>query len=164
MTYEVNGEQYVAALSGYGGAFFLYIGAVLPPAGEIPNGRVLVYKLGGKEKAPPIDLKPIPIPEPPTLKADAKTVEAGNVQFHGHGCFVCHGFGGVSRSAVPDLRRSPILADKDGWLEVVNGGRLENGMPDFSKAVTAEQAEQMRAYIAARAATGYAEQQAGKPN
>ena len=164
MTYEVNGEQYVAALSGYGGAFFLYIGAVLPPAGEIPNGRVLVYKLGGKETAPAIDLKPIPIPEPPAIKADAKTVDAGNAQFHAHGCFICHGFGGVSRSAVPDLRRSPILADKDAWLEVVHGGRLENGMPNFSKAVTAEQAEQMRAYIAARAATGYAEQQAAKPN
>ena len=160
ITYEAGGEQYVAALSGFGGAFFLGYGIVTPPVGEIPNGRVLVYKVGGKGSVPKIDFAPLPVPEPPKQTASKSDIAAGSDAFHNRSCMICHGFGAVSRSAVPDLRRSPAIHDKDEFLAIVRGARIDNGMPDFSAAVGAQEAERIRAYLISRAAAAYAEQHA----
>ncbi len=68
MTYEVNGEQYVAIEVGYGGAFALAAGPLALDAHVKGNSpRVLAFKLGGKSKLPaaeePAPRKLAPPPE-----------------------------------------------------------------------------------------------------
>ena len=53
-TYEIDGEQYVALMVGYGGAGALSAPALLPERPRLP-GRLMVFKLGGTAKAPPYE-------------------------------------------------------------------------------------------------------------
>ncbi len=47
-TYEVNGEQYIAVMAGWGGAFPLIEGKEAARSGNLRNvSRVLVFKVGG---------------------------------------------------------------------------------------------------------------------
>jgi quinohemoprotein ethanol dehydrogenase len=54
VTYEVEGEQYVTVMAGFGNAFPLVLGAMAQErAKTIPEARILTYKLGGKQVLPP---------------------------------------------------------------------------------------------------------------
>ncbi len=49
MTYEIDGEQYVATLAGWGGSYAILGGGLSTISGVQRNiSRLLVYKLGGK--------------------------------------------------------------------------------------------------------------------
>jgi PQQ-dependent dehydrogenase (methanol/ethanol family) len=143
-TYEIDGEQYVALMVGYGGAAPLAAGAFLPDRPRLP-GRLLVFKLGGKATAPaydipaklPIDLAGV------TSKGDAK---AGFAAFM-ENCQVCHG-ANASGAYLPDLRRSPTIKDEAAFNAVVVDGALaQNGMASFAKYVSPKQVEDVRAYL-----------------
>lgn len=154
VTYEVDGEQYVTVLGGFGSAFYLMAGALLPEPGALVNGRVYTFKLGGTATVTPIDLTPAPVPAPPMLAASQEELMDGALVF-GRFCAVCHGFGAISGGVLPDLRRSPSLQTADAWNDVVVGGsRTSLGMPIFDK-MTPEAAELVRAYVARQASILY---------
>ncbi|MEJ2603161.1 MAG: PQQ-dependent dehydrogenase, methanol/ethanol family [Gammaproteobacteria bacterium] len=70
ISYEVDGDQYVAVLAGWGGSLALHGGAANDPAVGGATGRLLVYRLGAAGQPPP-GPAPLPaIPEPPELTAD----------------------------------------------------------------------------------------------
>lgn len=163
ISYEVNGEQYVAGLSGYGSLYFMILGVVAPEDPKIANGRVLAYKLGGKASLPEVAFEPIEMAAPPAMTVAAVTIERGAKLFGDNWCIACHGVGAVSRSAVPDLRRSPVLQDAKLWKEALMGGRIENGMPSFANHLDDSESEALRAYVVSRAAAAYAEQERTKP-
>src|SRR5581483_2463089 len=112
ITYEANGEQYVAVEIGWGGAFGLAAGQLAHDAqvneGNIP--RVLAFKLNGTDTLPPppaaSDLKLTP----PSDKASAKVVADGKLRYHTY-CSVCHGDSAFSGGVLPDLRYSAALSD-----------------------------------------------------
>ena len=54
-TYEIDGEQYVAVMVGYGGGAPTSASAVLRDRPRLP-GRLMVFKLGGKAVAKPYDI------------------------------------------------------------------------------------------------------------
>jgi hypothetical protein len=68
----------------------------------------------------------------------------------------------VGNGAIPDLRRSPVIHDQGAFRAVLTGGRAELGMPDFTKWIKPDEAEAIRAYLAARAATLYASEHHAK--
>lgn len=144
MTYEIGGEQYVAVLAGYGGAAPLAASVFLSERPRLP-GRILVFKLGGAAKADAYD-----IPAPPPLNTAAlkssANARAGFTLFNDN-CMVCHGPGATGQY-LPDLRRSPLLADAAGWKGVVIDGELAaNGMAGFAKHLQPADAEAIRAYV-----------------
>ena len=112
MTYTVKGEQYVAVLVGGGGAFSLSPGIVSFKSGKFHNiCRLLVFKLGGTAKLPPKpDWGELPL-NPPPLAAAPAVVDHG-FKVYSRFCGFCHGDQGVSGGITPDLRHSPLLADK----------------------------------------------------
>ena len=70
----------------------------------------------------------------------------------------------LSANVTPDLRRSGILPDKDGWRAVVLDGILaERGMVSFRASLSPADAESIRLYVQAeaRAAAGRAKAGAG---
>jgi quinohemoprotein ethanol dehydrogenase len=159
ISYEVDGEQYVAVLAGYGTVYFLNAGFAAPTEGNALNSRVHVFRLGGTATLPPLNLERLPMPVPPVVNVSAQTVAAGQGLYNVH-CAVCHGAGAVTGGVLPDVRRSTVLADQDQWRAVINGAREPLGMPSFSRWISGQEAEAIRAYVAAEAQALYAEEQA----
>jgi quinohemoprotein ethanol dehydrogenase len=148
ISYEIDGVQYVAVLSGYGGGFGLGEGAPNPT--PRPNGRVLVFKPGGTAKLPVAKLSTAPL-NPPAESFSTAQVDSGRVLYTQH-CYRCHGAGAQSAGVLPDLRRSAALSNRSLWHAILIDGVLEPaGMASFGKWLTADQAEAIRAYVALKA-------------
>jgi alcohol dehydrogenase (cytochrome c)/quinohemoprotein ethanol dehydrogenase len=162
MTYEVDGQQYIAVLGGWGGAYPLLEGRQSSQSGNIRNvSRLLVYGLHG-----PIALPPV-APKPPALvpllqdTASAATLAAGE-QAYDRFCSVCHGQSAVGGGVIPDLRKSPYLP-VEAWYGITLHGSLSfNGMADFSAVLDREQSTAIRAYVIHRATADAADLAAGQ--
>ena len=152
MTYELDGEQYVAVLAGWGGAFPISAGYLSTDSGVVPNiSRLLVFKLNGNAELPPApDLNDLPI-DPPPSRAAPEVIALGKQKF-GRYCAVCHGDAAVGGTVIPDLRRSATLNSADTWLAIVHDGLLgSNGMVSFAESLSKEEMEAVRQYVIARA-------------
>ena len=153
ITYSINGEQYVAVLAGWGGAYALAVdGDMIARKAPVKNiSRLLVFKLGGTAALPPEpQLVELPL-DPPASKASAEVIALGANKY-GRYCSVCHAPGAVGSTVLPDLRRSGTLGDPKSWAAVVHDGILkENGMAGFAGSLSKQEAEAIRAYVIHRA-------------
>ncbi len=161
-TFEVDGEQYVAVLTGGGGAYSLNTGIVALKSGKPrPIGRLLVFRLGGAARLPPVAQTPRPVLSPPPPTGTPAQIDAG-FRTYSHYCAVCHGDTAVSGGVTPDLRYSPLLAS-DGFFDVVIGGALKDqGMISFAPVLTREDAASVRDYLIQRAHETQAAQARGQ--
>jgi quinohemoprotein ethanol dehydrogenase len=153
VTYRIAGQQYVAVMSGWGGAFALVGGDAARAAGvEARDGRLVVFALGATGELPVRRPRPEPaaLAEIPST-ATAEQVRAGFLAFSQH-CAVCHGIGAVGGGVLPDLRLSePGVFD--GWSQIVlEGEHQDRGMPEFTQFLDAEQLELVKAYVLSRRA------------
>jgi quinohemoprotein ethanol dehydrogenase len=148
VSYEIAGLQYVAVVAGYGGGFGL--GAATKQPTPRPNGRLLVFRLGGEATLPEMQSTLAPL-HPPSERFSDDQVNAGRLLYT-ENCFRCHGAGAQSAGVVPDLRRSGALANKAAWDAIVNDGALESkGMVGFKPWLTPAEIEDIRAFIALKA-------------
>jgi quinohemoprotein ethanol dehydrogenase len=144
VTYMIDGEQYIAAASGAGGAGIM-VG--FGPTHVRQVGRMVVFKLNGGGKFP-ADPQIAPPPASPTQTWPAPVVAQGK-DTYAKFCGRCHGLNMMAANIVPDLRRSAALADKDAWNAIVIGGALEKqGMISWAKFISPADAEAVRAYVA----------------
>jgi len=155
VSYELAGEQYVAVVAGFRQTGDYYA----------PNySRVLVYKLGAAGKLP----DPVPFPDPvlnPPAAFGGQEVVSHGEQLYGRFCSTCHGADGLSRGMFPDLRYSPALATQAAFAQVViDGVRSQNGMVSFSRAMTPQDVEAVRAYVVSRAVEAKAAAAAQAPS
>jgi quinohemoprotein ethanol dehydrogenase len=152
ITYEVNGEQYIAVMAGYGGAGGLTGGDPRTMAsGKYANsGYVMAFKLGGKAEMPRIAEKNATIPEPPAIEATAAQVENGKYKYMST-CMMCHGGLVISGGVLPDLRMLP--AEKHAiFKEIVRDGVIHGaGMPRMGDLVNEQDVHDIHAYIIERA-------------
>lgn len=149
VTYSVAGEQYIAVMTGAGGSADLMVpgfGTTLMQS----TGKLIAFKLDGAATLPPDP--PVALPAwPVTVTASEQTVHEGSALF-ARFCVRCHGIGTESRNVVPDLRRVPPLGDAVTWKSIVIDGALEDaGMIGWKRFLSAEDAEKIRAYVAAQA-------------
>lgn len=156
MTYSIDGEQYVAVLAGWGGAWAITAGVLSDMSGPVRNiSRLLVFKLGGKAKLPAMPATDeLPL-DPPALTAAANVVATGAVQY-GRYCTVCHGDAAIQASGrggiIPDLRYSGTLASAENWQTIVHDGALkDNGMVSFASVMTKPEIDSVRHYVISRA-------------
>lgn len=153
VTYTVEGEQYVAVLAGWGGAYALSVdGSLIENLAPVRNvSRLLVFKLGG-EGALPEEGEMVKTPlDPPPSRASAEVIAAGSEQYARY-CAVCHAPAAVGSTVLPDLRRAGSLGNRDAWLSVVNDGLLKDrGMASFATSLSKEQMEAIRQYVIFRA-------------
>jgi len=135
ITYSVDGRQYLAILTGWGGAGTSMAGTITAQHGwayRVHPRRLLVFSLDGGATLPPA-----PPPQQAQaivkddFKVDALLAEQGSHLFLKN-CVTCHGGGAVSGGYAPDLRASPLPLFLDGFREVtVQGVRGKAGMPAF---------------------------------
>ena len=169
ITYTVGGEQYVAVLAGWGGAYAITADGGLiadqgPDKRPVRNiSRLLVFKLGAKGALPPMpELADIPL-DPPPSRASAQDIAAGG-EHYGRYCAVCHAPGAVGSTVLPDLRRSGTLSNPQAWLAVVHEGILkDNGMASFAASLSKEEMQQIRQFVIFRANQDKAMEDAGAP-
>jgi quinohemoprotein ethanol dehydrogenase len=152
VTYEVDGEQYVAVMAGYGGAGGVSLGdpRTMASAKYMNDGYVMAFKLGGKAAMPRVAEKNASIPEPPAIDATAAQIENGKYQYMAS-CMVCHGALVVSGGVLPDLRMLP--AEKHAiFKEIVHDGIIHSaGMPQMGDLVNEQDVHDIHAYIIHRA-------------
>ena len=142
VSYEVDGEQYVAVVAGFRQTGNYYA----------PNySRVLVFKPGATGKLPDAVPFPDPVLNPPAAFGTAE-VRAHGEEVYGRFCSTCHGSDGLSRGMFPDLRYSPAINTDASFRQVViDGVRSQNGMVSFAKALSSDDVEAVRAYVVDRA-------------
>ena len=108
VTYEIDGEQYVTVLAGWGGALPLFAGEVVTEAPRGGVNRVLTFKLGARascrrcRRRASRSIRPRRRASPETVAEAARLYELY--------CTQCHGHSVVAGGVVPDLRYSATLA------------------------------------------------------
>jgi quinohemoprotein ethanol dehydrogenase len=157
ISYELDGEQYVTVAAGWGGAYALLVGGIVPTGSEANVGRVLTFKLGAKTALPDVALPEQARAAPPASTASPETIAAG-MRAYMENCAVCHGDRAMSSGLTPNLRYSPLLGDAALWNAVVrDGARAALGMGDFSGILDEETSEAIRAFVISEANSGRAE-------
>jgi quinohemoprotein ethanol dehydrogenase len=149
MTFSVDGEQYIAVESGWGGPQVL---SNRPPGkGHVGRGRLLVFKLGGTATIPPYEhvVRPVPMPTF-KLAASKAEIEEGRKVF-ANTCARCHGGEAISGGSVPDLRYAADSTHEMFEEIVLGGARREFGMPSFTGDISSAQVRLIHAYILDRA-------------
>ena len=146
VTYELDGEQYVLALAGQGGAIPLTMGLL---SGNYPrqrNGRLMAFRLDADGQLPEIEMRP-PVPLDVSDASSEADPQFGGIMYASY-CSVCHGAMAMSAGPIPDLRFSPTILDEGVFSTVVLEGTLAHrGMVGFAPDIGAEQVESIRAYL-----------------
>lgn len=153
VTYTIDGEQYVAVLAGWGGAYALSVdGQAIRDLAPVRNiSRLLVFKLGADGALPPEpELANLPL-DPPPSRANSATIALGGEKYARY-CAVCHAPGAVGSTVLPDLRRSGTLSNPASWQAVVREGMLQRrGMANFADSLSAEESNAIREWVIFRA-------------
>jgi PQQ-dependent dehydrogenase (methanol/ethanol family) len=149
VTYSVNGKQFVAVLSGFGGPDVL----VNTPLGKgnTGPGRLLVFALDGQARLPEPQ-PPLPPIAKPGLVMNLTDDEftKGRKLFSDY-CVDCHGINVVSGGITPDLRRTSAAVHAQIAEIVLRGAREPLGMPRFDDVLNEEDVRLIQGYILVRA-------------
>ena len=135
-------------------------GFAMPKTGGPELGKVLVFKLGGDAQMPEVALDAVERKPQTEAFGDDAMIARGKAEFY-RTCVVCHGEGAIAAGVVTYLRWSQASGDAELWKEVVIDGKYaSNGMAAFGQHVSAETAEDIRAYVVSRAHADFAIAQA----
>ena len=152
ISYEVDGEQYIAVAAGWGGASALWGGNLERSKKQLTESRILAFKLGGSTRLPPAPgMKTLPEPPPSTASDE---ILAKGKKLYDTSCNVCHGLF-VIGGTIKDLRYMAPETHAQFKDIVLGGIRLGNGMPSFADKYNEEDVEAIHAYIIQRANYDY---------
>ena len=145
ISFEVDGEQYVTVVAGWGGVLALGGGPVAAVAGVRNVSRVLTFRLGADGALPPLE-DPLPAPEPPPRIDDPELIAHGKNGFNTR-CGMCHGLDAVGGGVLPDLRLMSAQSHEQFYAIMLGGLHSERGMVSFAAVLDAKDAEAIHAYI-----------------
>ena len=146
VTFEIDGEQYVTVVGGWGIHMGVYEGDPIADSSRDAIGRVLTYKLGGESSLPSASAVTRSLPELPDIETAAEQVRRGDV-LYGARCSWCHGSGVRGTGSVPDLRYSTKETHAIWRAIVLDGAYVPLGMPIFNEVLTEEEALAIQAYV-----------------
>ncbi|MBC7983829.1 MAG: PQQ-dependent dehydrogenase, methanol/ethanol family [Candidatus Obscuribacterales bacterium] len=153
VTYELDGEQYVAGIAGLGGAASGGMTTTNTRMQRAAHGRMLVFKLGGTAQLPALEGVATETRRVPNLARANVTGDAaaGRLAYE-KTCAGCHGVDAVG-AAAPDLRYVRSIIDAAEFKSIVlDGARSDKGMIGFAALLKPADAEAIRAYLVSRAA------------
>lgn len=151
VTYEVDGEQYLTVMAGWGGIFTIITGPLSLSSGPtLDNSRILTFKIGGEATLPDFELAALDLPDMTGVEIDRELAEQGFAVYDRY-CGPCHGAGAVGSGVIQDLRYSAIPSDPTAFSTVVLDGIFASqGMVGFGSELDADDAEAIRHYIMTR--------------
>ncbi|MXO65227.1 PQQ-dependent dehydrogenase, methanol/ethanol family [Altererythrobacter endophyticus] len=147
MTYRVDGVQYIAVATGFGGGGWGFVPGYSAAYARGNANRLLVFKLGGTavdlpEPLPPLEVAP-PAPKQISGMTPAK-IAMGQGLFLAN-CSICHS--NQPRAGAPDLRRMSESVHSSFHQIVLEGLLLPNGMPRWDDVLSPEQVDAIHAYL-----------------
>ena len=150
----VPGVQYVAVNAGWGGGL-AHVQANSFRDLRVSSARLLVYRLGGTARLPPMPPEEAPPAMPPFVRASEDEIRHGGELFAAN-CALCHGQ--MARGGIKDLRHmSPDT--QQHFLDIVLGGaRKAQGMASFSDVLSKADADAIHSYVNARANEDWGEE------
>jgi mono/diheme cytochrome c family protein len=114
-------------------------------------GKLIAFKVDGAATLPPDPAAASSAWPVSSIAGSEQAVHEGQVLYEKH-CIRCHAREARSRNVVPDLRRVAPLGDAAAWKAIVIDGVLgEAGMVSFKRFLSAQDAENIRAYVAVQA-------------
>lgn len=148
ISYNVEGEQYVAVMAGYGGAALPWEGDVEALRNYQNVGRIIAFKLNGTNTPLPAKkIRDTIVPEPPGVILSNQISTKGKKIYQSL-CESCHGdFGGEHFSDFPDLS---MMAKRthESFNDILLKGKLSYyGMADFSDVLKPEDVEAVHQYL-----------------
>ena len=145
ITFESGGTQYIAVMSGWGGAFGT-VGTRSARQAVESEGRIVVYALGATGR--PIERQERREVRVTRVDHGASTanIDAGRRLFNQY-CLVCHGYGAVSGGVTPDLRESSQRVFDSYDAALLEGALVDLGMPDFSPVLDRDDVALIKAYV-----------------
>lgn len=149
MTYAVDGVQYIAVQTGWGGGGWGYTPPYAAAYTKGNRNRLLVFKLGGGEVPVPDDLPPLlPAGEPPAQApgVTAETIAMGGGLFMAN-CAGCHS--NQARAPLPDLRRMSRGVHQAFDQIVLKGLLVGNGMPRWDDLLSRQETQAIHAFLIA---------------
>jgi len=145
VSYEVEGEQYVAVSVGWGSGIHIMAGYLIGPKAGPQEGRVVAFKVGGKAELGINQPPPRTLNKPPVQTASDETVHRGGDLYYSH-CWMCHGDAVISSGVTPDLRYSGTLGNET-FYSFLFEDISQRGMPNFSDRISREEAEAIHSYV-----------------
>jgi len=147
MTYELDGEQYIAVAQGSGGTVMLTIGDNLK-RNKVNKNKLLVFKLGdfGLTKTVADESLATILPLSEEVNASPEEIKKGE-ELYGHNCGTCHGISAKSNYIVPDLRYMSDQTHRDFVAIVLGGSRAHKGMAGFYETHSMEDVEAIHSYL-----------------
>jgi quinohemoprotein ethanol dehydrogenase len=159
ITYAVDGVQYVAVQTGFGGAGMTNSG--IPPTSAAltysNENRIVAFKLGGGAVPLPPPRPAEPFPPPPPSMATRAEIAHGEIKFVEQ-CSRCHVF---APNVTPDLRKLPAGVHAAFADIVLNGALASHGMEKFDDLLSASDVDAIHAYLIDLQRQGFAEQRRG---
>ena len=148
VSYEIDGEQYIAVVAGWGGAFGTTAGVPRHKGNVLEEGRVLAFKLNGGGELPEPAITHVNMEVPPEDVTGTPEQLFNGQQKYTQYCSICHGAGVTSGSQIPDLK----YMTESGYARfdtVVFNGVFEGlGMPKFDHVLSEQDVADVKAYIA----------------
>lgn len=145
ISYDIDGEQYITFMAGWGGSYPLNLAANLQTEVTPSRARVLTYKLGGKLELPNEDGKLLDAAQPPPMTGTPEQVAEG-AEVYGTHCWQCHGFNAVGNAVVQDLRYLNEIQHKN-FAAIVKGASKPRGMPSFAHVLDDQAIESLHHYL-----------------
>ena len=147
MTYELDGEQYIAVAQGSGGTVMLTIGDNLK-RNKVNKNKLLVFKLGdfGLTRSVADESLAAILPLSEEVNASPEVIKKGE-ELYGHNCGTCHGISAKSNYVVPDLRYMSDQTHRDFVAIVLGGSRSHKGMVGFYETHNIEDVEAIHSYL-----------------
>ncbi len=163
MTYTVQGEQYVAIITGIGGGNG---NDYLPGMAAYTygnQGRVVAFKLGGGEvpRRPEIAREAHLIQAPPLPRRGTTEQLAEGARLYLRNCAKCHSNIDGRGSGIPDLRlmKAAVHAEFDDIL--LKGTRADKGMGNFSDLLNPSEVQSLHVYLIDQAWQFFESQESG---
>ena len=145
ISYEIDGEQYVAVVAGIGGA----LGMISAEKVNQNAGHVFAFKLGGTAQPPAMQARSGSVSIDDSMLDESKVAQ-GKGLYVEH-CLRCHGPAARSSGVFPDLRHS-VPGVHQIWQQIVYDGVLSgNGMASFADVLSREEVNAVHSYVISEA-------------
>jgi hypothetical protein len=147
ISYELDGEQYVAVAQGAGGAAILAMGEILQNERKNSN-KLLVFKKGdfGRTQAVANTGLTSLVGLGHEANTDPQVIDLGE-QLYERNCSVCHGISAKSNGVIPDLRYMSEQTHTEFLAIAFGGVRAHQGMVGFHKFLDVNGIEAIHAYL-----------------
>ena len=140
ITYQIDGAQYVTTMMNGNRAIDM-------------GGTVLTFKLNGDAELQIPEIAVAELPDLPDTDFTLEQVREGDTLYHAQ-CSSCHGGIGIADEVAivaPDLRLMSLDSHSQMETIVLQGSRVQQGMPDFENTINKDELESIRAFVVTQA-------------